>query len=73
MKTKRLRPALPFLAFHPFSTFSTSGEAAIISSTYSITATGFINPFITPPFDTLTAEIAVTFDTTTAPVMRLLT
>jgi len=70
MKTKRLRLALPFLAFLGlgFLTFSTPGEAAIISGTYSIAATGFTNPFITPPFDTLTAEIAVTFDTTTAPV-----
>ena len=70
MKTKRLRPALPFLAFLGlgFLAFSAPGEAAIISGTYSIAATGFTNPFITPPFDILTAEIAVTFDTTTEPV-----
>ena len=51
-----------------FLMFSTPSEAAIISGTYRISATGFTNPLITPPFDTLTAEIAVTFDTTTAPV-----
>jgi hypothetical protein len=52
-------------------TFSTPSDAAIISGTYNITATGFTNPFIVPPFDTFTAEIAVTFDTTTEPVNEL--